>query len=276
MKNFNLNKLIKNKFLLISIIILVIFILIGLDMRVKVVHYNLKGNVNLKIAHIADLHGCYYGKNMSTLVDIINKEKPDIIVYTGDIFDDHVPYKNSITFIDQTCHYPSYYVNGNHEYWSHDIDNIRKILNEHGVTILDDATAHLSINEDNINISGIEDPEAGKGLSHQLHSLNLRQNAYFKNPYNILLAHRPENIEEYLKYDFDLILTGHAHGGQWRIPYVLNGLFAPNQGLFPKYAGGLYQFENTNFIVSRGLARESTLVPRFYNRPELVIIEIKK
>ncbi len=271
-----MNKKLKRKIVIAAAIALVLFILAGLDMRLKVVHYKFNGNVNIKIAHISDLHGCYYGKNMKTLVDAINKENPDMIVYTGDIFDDKVPYKNSITFIDQTSQYLSYYVNGNHEYWSNDLDNIRRILNEHGVIILDDKTAHLSINENNINISGIEDPEAGKGLSKQLRSLNLRENAYFKNPYNILLAHRPENIDEYLKYDFDLILTGHAHGGQWRIPYLLNGLFAPHQGLFPKYAGGAYKMGNTNFVVSRGLARESTLVPRFYNRPELVIIEISK
>ncbi len=271
-----MNKKLKHKIVIITIIIFALFILVGLDMRLKVVHYEFSGNVDIKIAHISDLHGCYYGKNMNTLVEAINKENPDIIVYTGDIFDDKVAYKNSITFIDQTSQYLSYYVNGNHEYWSNDMDNIRNILNEHGVIILDDKTAHLSINDNNINISGIEDPEAGKGLSHQLNSLNMKQDAYFKNPYNILLAHRPENIEEYLKYDFDLILAGHTHGGQWRIPYILNGLFAPNQGLFPKYAGGSYKMGNTNFVVSRGLSRESTLVPRFYNHPELVIIKIKK
>lgn len=79
----------------------------------------------------------------------------------------------------------------------------------------------------------------------------------------------------YQKYPFDLVLSGHAHGGQWRIPYLLNGLFAPNQGFFPKYAGGYYQLGQLDFIVSRGLARESTRLPRLYNRPELVIVDVK-
>ena len=93
--------------------------------------------------------------------------------------------------------------------------------------------------------------------------------------YTILLAHRPEELELYASLGFDLVLTGHAHGGQWRIPGVLNGLYAPDQGLFPRYAGGRYELDGTVMIVSRGLARESTRVPRFYNRPELVMIELK-
>jgi predicted MPP superfamily phosphohydrolase len=90
----------------------------------------------------------------------------------------------------------------------------------------------------------------------------------------VLLAHRPEYIDSYLDYDFDLILSGHAHGGQWRIPLLINGLYAPNQGWFPKYAGGRYELGNSTFIVSRGLAKESVRVPRIFNPPELVVIDI--
>ena len=89
-----------------------------------------------------------------------------------------------------------------------------------------------------------------------------------------MLAHRPERIKDYLAYGFDLILSGHAHGGQWRIPGLLNGLLAPNQGLFPQYAGGRYDWEGTVFLVSRGLARESTRVPRIFNPPELVAVDL--
>ena len=94
--------------------------------------------------------------------------------------------------------------------------------------------------------------------------------------YTILLAHRPELLDVYSQYDFDLVLAGHAHGGQWRIPGILNGLWAPNQGLFPAHAGGRYEQDGTVMIVSRGLARESTWVPRWYNRPELVIIDLQQ
>ncbi len=92
--------------------------------------------------------------------------------------------------------------------------------------------------------------------------------------YTILLSHRPEPFRFYACYGFDLALCGHAHGGQWRIPGLLNGLYAPHQGLFPKYAGGRYLKGGTTMIVSRGLARENTRVPRFYDPPELVIVDL--
>jgi len=91
----------------------------------------------------------------------------------------------------------------------------------------------------------------------------------------VLLSHRPEFFELYQKYDVDLVLCGHTHGGQWRIPYLLNGLVAPHQGFFPKYAGGRYDAENMTMIISRGLARETTKIPRVFNRPELVIVELE-
>ena len=92
--------------------------------------------------------------------------------------------------------------------------------------------------------------------------------------YTILLAHRPERIGAYRQYPFDLVVSGHAHGGQWRIPGLLNGLYAPNQGLFPQYAGGCYDEDGMAFVVSRGLARESTRIPRLFNPPELVVVDL--
>ena len=89
------------------------------------------------------------------------------------------------------------------------------------------------------------------------------------------MSSQPELFDIYTKYGFDLVLCGHAHGGQWRIPFILNGVYAPNQGIFPQYAGGRYEKDGTVMIVSRGLARETTYVPRIFNRPELVIIDLK-
>ena len=92
---------------------------------------------------------------------------------------------------------------------------------------------------------------------------------------SVLLTHRPERVEDYTGRGFDLVLAGHAHGGQWRLPGLINGLIAPNQGLFPRYAGGRYALDgDTTMIVSRGLARESTRIPRLFNRPELVVVDI--
>ena len=94
----------------------------------------------------------------------------------------------------------------------------------------------------------------------------------------ILIAHFPEQIDEYLKGNFDIVLSGHAHGGQWRIPGLIDGVFAPGQGVFPKYTAGVYMHGDTAHIVSRGLWKPSTLIaiPRIFNRPELVFVDIKK
>ncbi|MGX8705934.1 MAG: metallophosphoesterase, partial [bacterium] len=123
-------------------------------------------------------------------------------------------------------------------------------------------------------LCGVDDPRAWSNDA-AIYAARLRELPAAES-YAVLLAHRPEYAELYAECGFDLVLSGHAHGGQWRVPGLLNGLFAPNQGLFPKYTGGVYQIDDTTMVVSRGLARESTRVPRFYNRPELVIVELDK
>ncbi len=126
-------------------------------------------------------------------------------------------------------------------------------------------------------MSGINDPDKERftGKIGDFYSeLDKIQRKKDDNLFRVLLTHRPSYIESYLKYGFDLVLCGHAHGGQWRIPFILNGVFAPDEGWLPKYAGGKYDFPNGQMIVSRGLARESTRVPRIFNRPELVIVDV--
>lgn len=228
---------------------------------------------------ITDLHSCWYGKEQKTLISAVNEQNPDVVLLGGDIFDDNENYANAEKVLRQLVErYPCYYVTGNHEYWSKDIDNILKIVEDCGVKILSGDCDKMEINGQHINICGVDDPHVvdytddGIPIEEQLDELNQSVDTEY---YTILLSHRPELAETYQKYDFDLVLSGHAHGGQWRIPGILNGLYAPGQGLFPKYAGGRYDFENTTMIVSRGLARESTPLPRIFNRPELVIVDIR-
>ncbi|MGN1036552.1 MAG: hypothetical protein ACI4PX_02150 [Ruminococcus sp.] len=95
--------------------------------------------------------------------------------------------------------------------------------------------------------------------------------------YNILIMHEPQQIEYVIDSGFDLILSGHAHGGQWRLPFILEqGLYSPDQGIFPDYTNGIYNYENTTHIISKGLARPLRMIfiPRIYNRPEFTLIEI--
>lgn len=235
---------------------------------------------SLKIALLTDLHSCFYGEQQHEIMDILRLHQPDIILLGGDIYDDVLAPDNTDQLLSQfktlnTRHI--FYVNGNHELWLSPVEytKIERRIRQYGIHILHGQG--VAIPNTNIYIWGVADPESGQ-FSQQLTSVG--KQAKPKNV-NILLTHRPEYIKNYLNYSFDLIVAGHAHGGQWRIPKIVNGLFAPNQGFFPRYAGGQYLFQRTSthtshFIVSRGLARESTrYIPRVFNRPELVFIELK-
>lgn len=266
----------------IILILVIVLALLAFDVRLKTVHYTItsdKINKPMRIALITDLHSCKYGAGQKTLIDAVNKEKPDIVLLGGDIFDDEIPDDNTKVFLTAIAKdYPCYYVTGNHEYWSMRSDEMLAWLDEHGIKDIGGKCVRVSQNSNEITLSGVNDPDqaryTGRGIGMRA-ELDKTRDARRSDEFSILLAHRPSFVKTYLDYGFDLILTGHAHGGQWRIPGILNGTFAPDEGFFPKYAGGLYSFDNgTEMVVSRGLARESTRVPRIFNRPELVIINL--
>ena len=225
---------------------------------------------------ITDLHSHVYGKNQNKLILKTKKQNPDIILLAGDIGDDEVPFDGAKSLIDGIKNIaPIFYVSGNHEYWSGDIKNIKQIIRSYGVIVLEHEYKEIIINDIPIIIAGVDDPywikyeknSSGKSMDKAFKELTL------KNQFKILLAHRPERIELYKKYPFDLVVSGHTHGGQVRIPFLLNGLLAPNQGWFPKYAGGMYKHDGTTHIVSRGLSF-NPLLPRVFNPPEIVVIDI--
>jgi phosphoesterase len=259
-----------------------LFLLLAFDVRLKTVRYTVQSEkigAPVRIALVTDLHSCSYGKGQRTLVDAIEKQKPDLLLLGGDIFDDGLPDRNTEIFLSAIADkYPCYYVTGNHEYWSLRVDEMLNTLRKYGVEILDGKTKTIEIKGQRMSLSGIDDPDAayysdaGEVLYTQLNEIQTERDSHL---FSVLLAHRPSYIKLYRKYKFDLVLSGHAHGGQWRIPYLLNGVFAPDEGWFPKYAGGQYRFADGQMIVSRGLARESTRVPRIFNRPELVIVDLQ-
>lgn len=251
------------------------------DMRLKTVVYNVKSSEitgEVKLALITDLHSCYYGKNQRKLFDKIEEYQPDAVLLGGDIFDDVLDDENSRVFIDGLVkRYKTYYVSGNHEWWSDRMYDMFDYLTSNGVSVLRGNSEILKTGEDTVVIHGLDDPEVNMYDRTYLNWEEQLEQAGQKlegNCFNLLLAHRPESAEKYFEYGFDAVLSGHAHGGQFRIPFVMNGFFAPNQGLFPKLAGGIYDFDGKKLIVSRGLARESTRLPRVFNRPELVFVNL--
>ena len=261
------------------------FTVIGLDHRLTVRYYTARSekiNNPVRIALITDLHSCRYGEKQQKLIGAIEAEDPDLVLMSGDIFDNDMSTENSEIFLREIIKkFPCYFAIGNHECkeGKEDHDYKMSILNRYGIPVLSGQVETVNVNGSDINICGVDDPTVytfepegdEEKFYEQLQTVReLSQNGN----YSVLLAHRPDLFAWYSECGFDLVLSGHAHGGQWIIPGFLNGVLAPNQGLFPKLAGGEYRNGGTTMIVSRGLARESTLVPRFYNRPELVIVDL--
>ncbi len=231
------------------------------------------------IVHISDLHNKSFGKSQVGLLKKIKSDSPDIIVITGDLIDRRkYDLDMAMVFIKgATKIAPVYYVSGNHEAWSGDYTNISRKLKNAGVQVLDNTKAKIIKGKDTIEILGLSDPDFltssymdGTNVSNLKEVLkNLGDPSVFQ----ILLSHRPELFDLYTDANIDLVFSGHAHGGQVRLPFV-GGLVAPDQGLFPKYTSGFYTQRESTLIVSRGLG--NSIVPlRVFNRPEIVVLKIK-
>lgn len=229
----------------------------------------LDGPVRLLL--IADLHSCFYGEKQATLVRAIEAERPDALMLCGDIADDKMPLENTLALLEAVADkYPCFYVTGNHEFWSGDADGIKRIFRRYGVTVLEGGYAPLFVRGQKIVVCGVDDPQSRKFTRQLASAAKGAETA----SYSVLLSHRPELFKRYVAGGFDLALSGHAHCGLWRIPYLMDGFLAPNQGFFPKFTRGAYKSGSTTMIVSTGLARESTRIPRFFNPVELVVIDL--
>ena len=232
----------------------------------------------VKILQISDLHSKSFGKNQKRLIEIVKNLKPDYIFLTGDLIDYRSnliePCADLIRGIKDVG--PIYFVTGNHEEASKVYLTFKQMLQDNGVIILDDESAVIKKGEGKILVSGISDREvlhySNSGKSEEFRE-TLNSLARNHDMYQILLAHRPELIDYYSEANFDLVFSGHAHGGQVRLPF-LGGLVAPGQGLFPKYTENVHVVGNTSMVISRGLG--NSLIPqRLFNPPEIVVVTLK-
>ena len=248
----------------------------ALDVRLTVRRYEVDAPLEapVRLALVSDLHSCRYGEGQERLLDALTRQSPDAVLLAGDILDDEMPPAPALQFLSEAAQrWPCVYVSGNHEVWTGRLPEILSHIETLGVHVLQGERLTLTLRGASIDLLGLDDPAVGTSLySRELDALAaLPETGHF----SVLLAHRPERYQDYAPLSCDLIVNGHAHGGQWRIPGLLNGLYAPNQGLFPDHAGGQYlRDEGQVQIVSRGLARESTFVPRVWNRPEVVIVDL--
>lgn len=231
-----------------------------------------------RIAQVSDLHNAEFGDGNQRLLDMLREAEPDMIAITGDLIDSRkTNIAVALAFAEEAVRIaPCYYVSGNHEARVPEYRELKAGLEAAGVTVLDDARVEIEISGKSITIIGVNDPSFladyltsdAAVMDRKLSELSSEDTGF-----TILLSHRPELFDTHAAHDMDLVLTGHAHGGQFRLP-LIGGLIAPNQGLFPKYDDGLYSEGNTNMIVSRGLG--NSIIPfRFNNRPEVVLIELK-
>lgn len=269
-----------------------ILLIIGLSLLVVIALYNglvvrrytIKSNKiknEMKVVVVSDLHSSQYGKDQSKIISKIEALKPDLILLPGDIVDDRKPPTLAFLFLKALPGIaPTYYVSGNHENIQSKAKELFLEIQKMGIQVLDyNISDRLNIKGNDLHIFGVPDPREYN--YHDLSEVAEKQKmALFstmqaESSYKILLAHRPEKPrrDQYLAYGFDLIVSGHAHGGQMRVPGLINGLYAPHQGIFPKFAGGQYIEGDQNHIVGRG-ASFFWRFPRIFNPPEIVLIHI--
>ena len=231
-----------------------------------------------RIVQISDLHNAKFGKNNRKLVDRIRECEPDMIVLTGDLVDsNHTNIDRAVQFVDEIVKIcPVYYVTGNHEYWleKSEYDELMDGLIGAGVVILDDQVVEISRGDAKFRLVGLDDKSLADGTLGTL--LNNTHNVVHEDSdereFTVVLAHEPQYLARYASSGVDLVLSGHAHGGQFRLPFV-GGIVAPDQGFLPKYTAGEYYMNGTEMIVSRGLGN-SVIPVRLFNFPEIVCVEL--
>lgn len=273
-------------FLIVIVFLLVVVCLWGSweNNSPQVSHYVIESQLipksfnGFKICQISDFHNARFGENNVNLLNLIKEQNPDIIVFTGDIVDCvHTNVERSVQFATDTAKIcPTYYVSGNHEGQIKNYAELFSGIEKGGVKILNNQTINLEKNGEIIELIGVCDPHFSSKREKNAEKIAMDSNLKIavKNTdnYKILLSHRPELFETYAQYSVDLVFSGHAHGGQFRLFGV--GLVAPEQGLFPKLDAGKFIEKNTTMIVSRGLG--NSIIPiRLNNRPELVVATLK-
>ncbi len=261
---------------------------------------------SIRIAHLSDLHNCRYGKGQERLIRMLEKSRPELIVMTGDMIDDDEAAMRTPVLTEShpvrplieaaVSMAPTFAVFGNHERSASDPDGLAKELEALGVHILRGEWERISLPGGNVTVAGIDDPrffgpakpkltlaerraddadhdsDVNVACRAALAKLAGEASIAGSEDFTLLLAHRPEMYECYASLGFDAAMSGHAHGGQVRIPFLMNGLYAPHQGFFPRHAGGRYPVGRMIHIVSRGLAKHRA--PRIFNRPEICLLEV--
>ena len=269
----NRKKYIKSAIVLLIVIVLLLFCNFQ-NKHLETTHYTYEAEqlgVDLdgyRIVQISDLHNAKFGKNNQKLVDRIRECAPDMIVLTGDLVDsNHTNVDRAVQFVNEIVKIcPVYYVTGNHEYWldTSEYENLMDGVASAGVIILDNQVVEISRWDAKFRLVGLDDKSLADGTLEALLS--------DEKELTVVLAHEPQYFARYAGTGADLVLSGHAHGGQFRLPFV-GGIVAPDQGFLPEYTAGEYYMNGTEMIVSRGLGN-SVIPVRLFNYPEIVCVDL--
>lgn len=290
----NRKKYIKPAIVLLIVIALLLFCNFQ-NKHLETTHYTYEAEqlgVDLdgyRIVQISDLHNAKFGKNNKRLIDKVRECDPDIIVLTGDLVDsNHTNVDRAVQFVDEILKIcPVYYVTGNHEYWleASEYDELMSGLTGAGAVILDDQVVEISRGDAKFRLVGLDDKSLADGtLEALLSDESIRHDqagqkektadneVSGEKAITVVLAHEPQYLARYAGTGVDFVFSGHAHGGQFRLPFV-GGIVAPDQGFFPEYTAGEYYMDGTEMIVSRGLGN-SVIPVRLFNYPEIVCVEL--
>lgn len=234
---------------------------------VEVPFKNLPGDFNgMKIVHLSDLHAADFGADEKNLIKIVKEQQPDLIVFTGDIIDygDKDREKALVLMTHLVDIGPVYFVSGNHDY-SSDYYALTKSFRDLGVIVLNNVSQRLSRKDSHIYMAGLADPFTNQDdMKKALKGIKREE-------FTLLLSHTPDVFGKAVTNGVELVLAGHYHGGQIRLPFI-RAIYAPGHKIFPRYDSGLYKDNLSYMYLSRGLGSTGILKFRFWNRPEVAVI----
>lgn len=258
--------------LILCIIVILLYIISGFYNPLVLTRYDYtsskvpEGFDGYRIVHISDFHCKEFGDGESDLIAMIRNTEPDLILFTGDSIDDEHSldnYRDLITGIYDVA--PIYYVNGNHEYDSSaPLAEMKELHEKYQVHDLNDASVVVEHNGDSILLSGLDFRLTMQGLRNNIDYANTTM-------FNILLYHGTDKFDGIAPYNYDLVLSGHTHGGIVCLPFI-GGIISNQKELFPKYDSGVYTSGLSTMISSRGLGDAS--IPRFHNPREVICITL--
>lgn len=277
------NKKIIKKILITSAVINFILIttLYYILSGIGVSKYNLKSDKipdefnGFKILQISDFHRGTFNGGVEAVIKKVDKIKPDIITLTGDLMDEGYEDTSSVqNLVAQLVKIaPVYSVSGNHDKWYTGFNDLQDMMSKYGVKNLENKKDVIKLGDEHISILGIADPRVWEPKQAEDYVKSNMKKLAPDNGFNLLLFHRANMFDTVKTGGYQLILSGHMHGGQFQIPFI-GGLRSPHGEWFPKFTDGRYVENGSTMIVSRGLGNV-VIIPRLLNPPELVLITLK-